>query len=159
MMPPGFIPFSRASFMLDVVATAMVAILPVLTWSIYLVKARQNYLLHKRVQVTTGVVLLLAVILFELDIRIYGWRHLATESPYYDTILFPFLYFHVTLACLTTLLWIVTIAGALRRFASPPVPGPYSSTHKWLGWSAAIGMYFTGVTGWTFYWMAFIATK
>ena len=51
-MPFGIDGFlgTRASFMLDVVALAMAVLLPVLGWSIYLVKYRQKYALHKRVQ-------------------------------------------------------------------------------------------------------------
>ena len=42
---------TRASLMLDVVFVAMFAIIPALAWSVWLVKYRQNYLLHKRIQV------------------------------------------------------------------------------------------------------------
>lgn len=156
---PGFLPFGRASFMLDFVAVAMFLILPILSYSLYLVKVRKDYVGHKRLQIFLGLLLLVAVVLFEVDIRLHGWRHLAKPSPYYDTILFPVLYVHLLFACSTSLLWILTIALALRSFPNPPMPGAHSPWHKRLAWPAAITMYTTAVTGWTFYWMAFVATS
>jgi hypothetical protein len=144
--------------MLDFVAVAMFLILPILSYSLYLVKVRKNYLAHKRLQIFLGLLLLVAVVLFEVDIRIYGWRHLAEPSPYYATALFPILYIHLFFAISTSLLWIVTILLAIRNFPSVPRPGPHSTLHKRLAWPAAITMYITAITGWTFYWMAFVAT-
>lgn len=154
---PGFLPHSRASFMLDFVALAMVLILPILTYSIYQVKVRKNFLLHARIQLFLGLLLLAAVALFEVDIRIHGWRHLAEPSPYYQTMLFPVLYVHLFFAVSTSLLWIVTIVHAFRAIPWPPTPGPWSTRHKRLAIPAAVTMYTTAVTGWTFYYMAFVA--
>lgn len=154
---PGFLPYSRASFMLDFVAIAMFLILPILSYSLYLVKVRKDYRTHKKLQIFLGLLLLVAVVLFEVDIRIYGWRHLAEPSPYYSTSLFPVLYIHLFFACSTSVLWIVTILLALRKFPRPPVPSHHSDWHKRLAWPAAITMYITAITGWTFYWMAFVS--
>src|SRR5262245_50323542 len=77
----GFIPGSRGLLMLDVVFLAMFAVVPLLMASIYLVKAQRRYALHKRLQLTTAIVLLVAVVLFELDIRINGWEARAEPSP------------------------------------------------------------------------------
>ena len=67
--------------MLDVVFLAMFVAVPVLLWSIYLVRVRRNYLLHKRVQVTLSLILLVAVTLFELDMRFgAGWRSGAKRN-------------------------------------------------------------------------------
>ena len=46
----GFIPNSRGSLMLDVVFLAMFVVLPVLAVSIWLVKKRGKYQLHKTLQ-------------------------------------------------------------------------------------------------------------
>ena len=67
----GFLP-TRGSFMLDFVFVAMIAIIPVMTWSIvYLARIRHMYELHKRVQIALALVLLVAVVLFELDVRFF----------------------------------------------------------------------------------------
>jgi putative membrane protein len=85
----GFSGFSgflgtRGSLMLDIVVVAMAVILPVLAYSIYLVRVRRRYELHKRIQLVLAVVLLVTVVLFEADVRINGWRDRAEPSPYYD---------------------------------------------------------------------------
>ncbi len=154
---PGFIPFSRASLMMDVVALAMFAVVPVLLWSIYIVAYRRRYELHRKTQLWLGGLLLVAVVLFELDVRLHGWRQNALASPYYANGLNPVLYVHLFFAVSTCLLWIYTIIGAIRRFPKPAAPGAYGSHHRRVAKVAAVGMCLTAVTGWTFYWMAFIA--
>jgi uncharacterized membrane protein YozB (DUF420 family) len=157
----GFLPTAREStFMFDVIVLAMTVVLPLLTWSIYLVKYRRAYALHKRIQTGLGVALLLAVILFEADIRLQpSWWDRALSSPYHARgILRPWLWLHLSIAVTTTVLWIVTLIGALRNFAAPPTPGSYSRQHLRYARLAGIGMYVTAITGWIFYWMAFVAT-
>ena len=144
--------------MLDVVTLAMFVIVPILCWSIYQVRVHRRYSLHKKVQIALCVVLLITVVLFEVDVRINGWRHLAKPSPYYHTILFPVLYVHLFFAITTTLLWLVTAINAIRRFEASPQPNEYSATHKILGRLAALDMICTSVTGWTFYYLAFVAS-
>jgi putative membrane protein len=153
---------TRASLMLDVVVLTMVVLLPVLGFSIYLVKYRRRYALHKTIQLTLGTVLLVTVVLFEADMRTGGWRHRAAASPYgghegsidwVSTALYVHLFFAIT----TALLWIVVIFRALRNFPSPPEPGAHSAWHRRYAKLAAIDMVCTAVTGWIFYWLAFVA--
>lgn len=155
-MLDGFIPYSRATFMLDLVAVAMVVVVPVLAWSVRQVKVHRNYALHGRVQLILGLVLLVAVLLFEIDMRVFGWRHLAEPSRFYGNWLNPVLYVHLFFAVSTTILWIWTIVGALRGFTKPPAPSAYSSRHKSIAIFATIGMFCTAITGWAFYVMAFV---
>lgn len=153
---------TRASLMLDVVALAMVAVVPVLAFSIYVVKVRKNYSLHKAIQLTLGGALLVAVTLFEIDVRLHGWRHRATESPYTshggstDWVMLV-LSIHLFFAVTSAVLWVLVIVRALRNFPSPPQPGPHSAWHRRWAMIAAIDMTCTAVTGWAFYWLAFVA--
>jgi hypothetical protein len=107
-------------------------------------------------------VLLVTVVLFEADMRVHGWRDRAAASPYnghegaidwVTTSLGVHLFFSITAA----LLWVVVIARALASFPSPPAPAPHSAWHRRYGWLAAIDMACTAVTGWIFYWLAFVA--
>lgn len=153
---------NRASFMLDVVFLAMFAVVPVMLWSIYQVKYKQNFLLHKRVQIALGVILLLAVTVFEIDIRWNGWRDRAAESPYYSAnalegLVNWSLWIHLFFAISTTALWLYVIPAAIKRFPKPPTPAEYSARHAFWGKLAAIDMTMTAVTGWVFYWLAFVA--
>lgn len=153
---------TRGSFMVDLVVLAMAVFVPALGVSVYLVKYRRQYVLHKRMQLTLATILLVAVSLFEADMRMYGWRERALASPYFgqdghtnwvDVSLAVHLFFAVT----TALLWIVVTARALRNFPSPPQPCAHSAWHRRYGMVAAIDMLLTAVTGWIFYWLAFAA--
>lgn len=52
---------TRASVMVDVVTVAMALVLVAMGWSILQVKNHQRYLLHKRIQVTLGIILAVAI--------------------------------------------------------------------------------------------------
>jgi hypothetical protein len=55
-------------------------------------------------------------------------------------------------------LWVVVIVRAIRRFPVPPVPCEHSRAHIFWARAAAIDMTLTAATGWTFYWLAFVAS-
>jgi uncharacterized membrane protein YozB (DUF420 family) len=148
--------------MLDVVALAMAAVLPLLAWSVYLVMVRRRYALHKRIQLALGAALLVTVALFEIDMRMGGWRHRAEPSPFagregaIDWV-YVALAIHLCFAITAALLWIVVIARALVQFPNPPAPAAHSPWHRRFGMLAAIDMACTAVTGWIFYYLAFVA--
>lgn len=149
---------TRASLMLDVVVLAMMAVLPLLGFSIWLVRSRQNYAWHQRLQAGLALVLFATVFLFELDIRRHGWRHRAEASPHYATgLVNQVLGVHLFFAVTSTLLWIVVPVRALLKFSRPPAPGPHSPFHRLWGMLAAVDMVCTSVTGWIFYWLAFVS--
>lgn len=148
---------TRASLMLDVVSVAMVAVLPVLAWSVALVRYRQRYTLHKRVQLVLSAVLLLTVFAFEADMRINGWRERAVPSPFYPDWVNYSLWVHLCFSVTTAVLWVVVIVRALRRFPTPAAPAAHSASHVFWARLAALDMLMTAATGWLFYWLAFAA--
>jgi uncharacterized membrane protein YozB (DUF420 family) len=153
---------TRASLMLDVVFLAMFAVLPAMGVSIYLVKFRRQYALHKTLQLVIGVILAIAVTVFEIDIRIHDWRPRAEASPYYDAnplrgLVNWSLWIHLCFAVSTVVLWIFVVVQALRKFPRPPMPNAYSRRHIFWARLAALDMVMTSVTGWVFYCIAFVA--
>lgn len=151
----GFLPGSRASIMLDVVFIAMFLVLPIMAWSIAQVR-KGRYSLHKKVQLTLGLVLLLAVTAFEIDMRFFtDWAARAADSAYYPGGVYAALYIHLVFAVTTALVWVWVIATALRRFPRPVAPGDHSRSHRRWGWIAAWDMALTAITGWIFYYLAF----
>lgn len=155
----GFLPF-RGSFMLDLVVLAMIAVVPLLSFSLYLVRYRHAYTAHRAIQVGLAAVLGIAVAIFEIDMRfVTDWRKLAQPSPYYaNGLLWWVLYIHLALAVPTLLIWIGLLIGAWRHFPSPPAPSPHSARHRWWGKIGSLGMFGTAITGWIFYYVAFIAS-
>ena len=156
-MMDGFIPYSRASGVLDLVALALFVILPLLGYSIYLVRVKKSYDAHRKLQIFLSIVLLVAITVFEVDMRVHGWRQFAEASRFYETLVDPLLGIHLFFAVSTTLLWIYVVVGALRNFPKPTLPGEYSARHRKLAWTATIGMLGTAITAWTFYIVAFMA--
>ena len=151
--------------MLDFVFVALFAIVPILVGSIYLVKFRKPDQLykcewHKRIQLALAATLLVTVAAFEVDMRFItkDWRTLAEASPYYASNIVDYsLWIHLCFAVPTPLLWIFVIVRALKKFPQPAAPCAYSSRHVLWGRAAAGAMLMTAVTGWLFYWLAFVA--
>ena len=152
--------------MLDFVFVALFAIIPVMAWSIWLVKFRrpdQTYKCewHKRIQLALAAILLVAVVAFEVDMRFItkDWRSLAMASPYYASKLVDYsLWIHLCFAVPTPLLWVFVIVRALQKFPQPAAPCAYSSRHMLWGRIAATALFMTALTGWVFYWLAFVAS-
>jgi uncharacterized membrane protein YozB (DUF420 family) len=163
-MSRGFLGYD-ASFMLDVVVCALVAVVPVLVWGI--VEARAGrFTRHRNIQLTLAVVLLVTVLLFELDMRLQGgWQNIVNHDPSKPRLtgealdqVRTLLYVHLCFAISTPLLWGATIFLALKRFPNPPLPGPHSRLHKKLAWISVVDLVMTSVTGLGFYYMAFVKT-
>jgi hypothetical protein len=158
---PGFIPGSRGSLMLDVVFLAMFLIVPLMGASIYLVKYRRRFTPHKWLQLGMGIVLLVAVAAFEIDMRFFTeWEDMAQASRFWSDSgqnwVWYSLIVHLCFAIPTPLLWIFVIVQALRKFPSPPRPNAYSPSHIFWARLAAVEMTLTAVTGWVFYVLAFM---
>ncbi|MGE0536173.1 MAG: DUF420 domain-containing protein [Pirellulales bacterium] len=167
MDPPagGFDGFlgTRASLMLDVVVVAMAVVLPLLGASFFMVRYRRRFVWHKRMQLVLGGLLAVAVTLFELEMRWHGWQARAKPSPYFGSdgeggLVFPVLYVHLVFSVSTAVLWIVVTVRALRNFPTPPQPGRHSDAHVRWGRLAMWDMVATVVTGWIFYYLAFVAS-
>ena len=162
-MADGFLG-NNASFMLDFVVCALVLVVPLLLYSIYVVKFQRNYLLHRNLQVALGVVLLVAVSAFEVDLQLVqgGWENVIDKhdpplSAEDKGFVRKVLWIHLVFAISTPLLWATTTILAIKRFPSPPVPSEHSRLHKKLAWLSTVDLTLTSVTGLIFYYFAFIA--
>jgi hypothetical protein len=162
MMSHGFLGYN-ATFMLDLVVCALVLLVPVLAFSIYLVKFRRNYVWHRRLQLLLAGILLFAVVAFEVDVQAvhHGWQNIVRQSrPDISAADFDFartlLHIHLVFAISTPLLWILTISLALRNFGNPPAPSRHSPKHAWLGWISALDLAMTSATGLLFYYFTFV---
>ncbi len=154
---PGFLPSSRATLILDLIVVAMALVIPIMLYSLAAVRRLKNYERHKFIQIGLGLILGLAIIAFEIDMRLNGWRHLAEASPFYETWVFPALYVHLACAVPTLLLWVYTISMALKQQIIRPLAGQPRFRHKLFGRLSAYSMMATALTGWLFYWLAFMA--
>ncbi|MDG1809719.1 MAG: DUF420 domain-containing protein [Pirellulaceae bacterium] len=153
----GFLP-TRGTFMLDFVFIAMFLIVLILGISIFLVRKKRLFRLHKRIQLLTAVILLAAIVAFEIDVRFFTqWEELAEPSRYYEQGWVHWaLAVHLLFAIPTPFVWVFTIFKALKNFPADPQPNQYSPQHKFWGWTSTVCMVLTAATGWFFYLMAFV---
>ncbi len=148
--------------MLDFVTLAMLGVVIVLAISIYLVRVGKNKHLHRSIQIGTAIILTLTLVAFEIDVRfITQWRELAEVSPFYESgWVDRFLAVHLVFAIPTPLVWAVVIFMAMRRFKhdlSAELTTDFNRFHRISGRIAAAFMFLTAITGWIFYYVAFVA--
>ncbi len=159
-MYPGFIPFSRGSLMMDTVLIGMALILPALGYSIYRVR-QGSYNTHRIINSVIGSTLLVVVILFEIEVRLFGWRQQAEVSPYFGPALFWVLGIHIFFAVSASIALVLTFWGTFRNFkninGNYNYPSSYRKSHARLGKITALLLMTTTITGSIFYYMAFIA--
>ncbi len=146
---------SKAPFSFDILCISLFIIIPTLIYSIYSVKIKRNYKIHKILQILISTMLAISIIIFEIDIRIRGWKDLIYESKYYNTILWPIFYIHLFCAISTTVIWTIIFWQALHKFPFIPQPNEHSIFHKKFAPWATIGLIGTSITGITFYYVAF----
>lgn len=154
----------RGSLMLDVVVIAMFAATLCLAVSIAAVRFGKRYRLHRAIQIGLTTCLAVTLIAFEAEMRLVtDWRALAEKSPWFVresfSVVDAALAVHLCFAVPTPFIWATTLVLALRRFGKNVVPGPCSRGHRIWGWISAAMMACTTVTGWVFYYLAFVATR
>lgn len=152
---------TRASLIFDVLVVALALLQVVLVVGIAQAR-RGRYVLHRAIQTTLAVVLFVTVVVFEVDVRLSAgtdrdWRLAAAESPYAETLVNPSLYVHLAFAIATLVVWIVVVTRAWRNFPTPPEPSPHSRFHRPWAYGAAWLLGMTTLTGWLFYYLAFVA--
>ena len=154
----GFLP-TRGSFMLDLVSVAMLLVTIAMAFSFYQVRYLNNRRMHRRIQLSTVVVLAITLVAFEIDVRRFtDWKELAKPSPYYESGLVHWsLWIHLAFAIPTPLIWGVVIWMAFRRFKDDFDQGQFNKFHRISGRIAAAMMMATAITGWIFYYLAFVA--
>jgi len=162
--PPASVPGlngflgSRASLGTDLVFVALFAVIPLLAWSVQLAR-RQHYRWHKQAQLAIAAALLVAIVIFEIDMRfVSGWKPRAVDSPWWPGGVWTALSVHLVFAISTVVLWIWVVWEAVRRFPVPPAPAAHSRRHRLMGRLAAADLVLTSLTGWIFYWFAFVAS-
>ncbi len=146
--------------MLDVIFLTMFAMVVGIAISVYLVRVKRKFVLHRNLQIGLASFLLLVIIGFEVDIRFFtNWKDLAAESPYFDSgAVYRSLGIHLCFAIPCFFVWVYVIWRAIKKFPPNLQPSEHSRGHILWGRIAAILMLLTAVTGCTFYWIAFVAS-
>jgi putative membrane protein len=164
MFKTGFLGYPT-TFMLDFVVVALILIVPLLLLSLWKVKVGRQYRFHRKLQLLLGIILLVAVAAFEIDVQLAhgGWENIVAQQNLTPealaakiAVVRPWLLVHLIFAVSTPILWIATIALALKHFGKNPAPGLHSRLHRILGWASTIDITMTSLTGLAFYYVAFV---
>lgn len=149
---------TRASFGMDLVLVGLLTVLPVLVWSVHVVRKKRDFATHKRLQLLIAGLLLAAIVIFEIDVRLISdWKMRARPSPWWPTGVLTALGVHLVFAISTLVLWVWVVWEAIIRFPVPPHPGTHGPRHRVMARIAALDLVLTACTGSLFYWLAFVA--
>ncbi len=152
------IPGSRASWITDIIAIAVIGVLVAQIFSYLAVAKWRKFELHRFLQKVLVGSLFGALLIFEWEMRTFGWQDRARPSPYFDTLVYPALYVHLVFAISTFLLWAVVFVQAMRNFPKTNLAqAPFRARHRRLAKPATWGLAATVITGWVFYILAFLA--
>lgn len=141
---------------MDVVIVSLVVIVPLLLWS--WARARSaDFSTHRNVQIGLFSVLVVAVALFETDIKMSGGIFELMKGSRYDgtTLLKASVYIHTAFSILTSLVWVGLILFSVALFGHPPRAGRYGTAHRIVGTIGMIGMVLTSITGVELYILGF----
>jgi hypothetical protein len=110
--------FPTTDWLIDLVNLSFLVIVPALLYS-WAKARRDQFALHKKIQLTLFVILFVAVILFEADLRMRGGIFKMVASSRYAGTAFlnSLIYVHTLAAITTSLIWI-----GLAQTASPWYP-------------------------------------
>lgn len=152
--------FPNTDILIDIVNFSFIVIVPALIYS-WAQARKGEYSFHKKIQLTLFAVLFVAVILFEVDLRMRGGIfEMVKDSRFAGTaFLNGLIWFHMLTSITTSFIWIGLIGMSLRKFASLPVPNNFSRIHKSWGKLGMIDMILTGITGVMLYVLGFAMTK
>lgn len=147
---------NRAPIILTILALALFFVVPTLLWSLRQARLGK-YQVHKRTQIGTSTAIFILLIFFEMQIPGSDWIKQTAQSSFPEATIRSYLSVHKSIAISTTLLWTMTFLLAFWRTPNPPRPSTHSKVHKIMGTSSAVMLIITAISGWIFYWMAFIA--
>lgn len=156
----GFVFGSRASIGMDIIVIATLFVLFSTGFAIYK-GMKGDTVYHTKLQKFNSLILLAAVVIFEIDIRLAGWTHRAEASPYYETLVMPFLYVHLCFSIPLFFSWSATSFYAWKIVKMETIEvgqGQLALRHRRLGRVSFALLTLTALSGAVFYWVSFIAS-
>lgn len=119
---------------------------------------KQDFKRHIKIQKTIFWACIIAVIVFEIQVRFSGGSgSIASQGTYYHTAFFKTtLISHIIGAVLTYIIWAITVFSSNTRHKKKQLPGAFTINHKRLGIISIIGLIFTAITAVMVYLMTFI---
>ena len=147
---------TRSPLFMDIVSV-IVALLPFLIFGAILLAKTKNYKAHESVQKLLFIVTVIVVAFFEYGVRVAGgYKHLMEGSSVGHNYFIYVLIFHIIIAVVTLVLWVMTLVFAKRYKKSHTLPGMNTKAHKKDGQRTFIGIILTMLTGGWVYALLFV---
>lgn len=153
MFSQGFLQ-TNAPFYMDLV-TLYFAMLPFLLLGGIVLAVQKKLELHYRFQLSSFVLTLLMVVVFEVGVRISGgFSEYIKTANVNETFMFLFLVVHILIALVSVVAWSILIYSAVKEFKLGAKP--FVKSHKKLGMLVYIGMSITSLMGVMIYYFLFV---
>jgi len=147
---------TRSPLFMDIVSV-IVALLPFLIFGAIGLAKKRNYQAHESVQKLLFIVTVIVVAFFEYGVRVAGgYKNLMEGSSVGHNYFIYVLIFHIIIAVVTLVLWVMTLVFAKRYKKQHTLPGLYSRSHKKDGQRTFIGIILTMLTGGWVYALLFV---
>lgn len=155
MFEAGFLG-TRAPFFMDMV-TIYFALLPFLVaFSIYMAITKR-YALHFRFQMSTFILTMVMVVIFEIGVRVDGgFNAYMQESSLSYNAVFVYLIIHILFALLTVVAWGITIYSSYKAFREEGIASSYFKEHKKRARWVFLAIIITSIMGTSMYPILFI---
>ena len=153
MFSQGFLQ-TNAPFYMDLV-TSYFAILPFLLMAGIVMAMQKRLELHYKMQLSTFILTLVMVVIFEIGVRVSGgFSEFMKSANVNETFMFLFLLTHILIALASVVAWSILIYSAVKEFKLGAKP--FVKSHKKLGMLVYAGMSVTSLMGVTIYYLLFI---
>jgi len=140
---------------MDLVIIAL-TLLPILMTTAFRWARRGRLAAHRNLQTITIALVLVAVVLFEADVRSSGGKAaFLAHNPSRAALVGAILQIHVAMATSTLIAWIALAATSWRRFHRS-LPGDFSRLHRRLGRATFAGVCMLSLTGALIYLLVFV---
>ena len=116
----------------------------------------RNVPLHRALQVATSALLVLALSVFEFEVRTTGWQDRASYSPYYPAGILICLIVHFSFVISLFVFWITNLLSGIKQ-NKQAWTFEERTKHKIGGRLALLSLFATVLSGLLFYYIAFVA--
>lgn len=153
MFSQGFLG-TAAPFYMDLV-TLYFALLPFLLIVGIMMAVRKKFELHYKMQLSTFLLTLVMVVVFEVGVRFSdGYSVFMQSANINETFIWIFLLVHVLIALVSVVAWSILVYSAVKEFKLGATP--FVKSHKKLGMWVYAGMSITSFMGVLIYYFLFI---
>jgi len=155
MLQAGFLG-TRAPFFMDFVMI-MVALLPLLVLAAVTMAKVKSYKLHAFTQSLIFILSVIVLSYFEYGVRAGGgFKNFMKGSHVAHNYALYVLVFHIVIAIISLILWMITLWKARQATKAETLPGSASLAHKKAGQLTFISIWLTAFTGIWVYLLLFV---